>query len=159
MRLRRIVLVAVMALVALAAVPVAGANPTETGAPVAVHVSPGTGGPRTAFKVSWRNRTDIGMVGTLHRSETVQINGPQHGRCVASGGMGVPTTTAGQLVRVSLTPGRMSTTGSRTWCTGTFHGAVVEDERFTCAPPHLCPQIAIRPMTIAHFSFKVRRRG
>ena len=157
--MRRIVLIAVAAVAALAAVPVAGAIPMESETPVAAHVSPGTGSPRTAFKVSWRNPTVIGMVGMVRRSEMVEINGPHHGRCVASGGMAVPITNAGQLVRLSLMPGRMSTTGSRTWCVGTFRGTVLEDESFRCSPPHLCPEIAIRPQTIAHFSFKVRRRG
>jgi hypothetical protein len=155
--MRRIVLIAVVAFAALAAVPVAGAIPTESVTPVRVHVSPGTGGPRTSFKLRWRNPADLDMVGSVQRSETVEISAPHHSGCVASGEMGVPTTAAGQLVRLALTPGRMSTAGSKTWCTGTFRGSVLENERFTCAPPHLCPEIAIRPQTIAHFSFKVRR--
>jgi hypothetical protein len=155
--MRRIVLIALLALAALAAVPAAGAMPMQAAAPVKVHVSPGTGGPRTSFKLNWLNPSGLGMVGSLQRSETVEIDGPHHAGCVGSGEMGVPITTTNQLVRVSLSPGRMSTVGSRTWCTGTFHGSVVEDERFTCAPPHLCPEIAIRPQTIAHFTFKVRR--
>src|SRR6185312_3712767 len=100
--MRRTVLIAVVALAALAAVPVAGAIPMDSGTPVAVHVSPGTGGPRTAFKVSWRNPSEVGMVGMVRRSETVEINGPRHRRCVASGGMAVPVTNPGQLVRISL---------------------------------------------------------
>jgi hypothetical protein len=157
--MRRTVLIAVVMFAAVAAVPVAGATPMETVTPVKVHVSPGTGGPRTSFKLSWRNPADLDMVSSVLRSETVEISAPHHPGCVASGEIGVPTTTAGQLVRVALAPGRMSTAGSRTWCTGTFRGSVLENERFTCAPPHPCPQIAIRPQTIAHFSFKVRRHG
>ena len=157
--MRRIVLIGIVAFAALAAVPVAGAIPTQTVTPVTVHVSPGTGGPRTTFKLNWRNPTELGAVGSLQRSESINVSGPHHGRCVGSGEMGVPSTTAEQFVRVSLTPERMTTTDSRTWCTGTFRGTVVENERFACSPPHLCPQIAIRPQTIAHFSFKVRRRA
>ena len=53
--MRRIVLIAAMALTGLAAVPVAGAIPLQTAAPVTARVSPGTGGPRTTFTLSWRN--------------------------------------------------------------------------------------------------------
>ena len=151
-------LIAAVALTGLAAVSVAGAAPTQTTTPVKVHVSPGTGGPRTTFKLNWRNPTDVGMVGTVQRSESVEVNGPHHAHCVASGEVTVPATAADQTVRMSLAAGRMSATGSKTWCTGTFHGAVLENEHFTCSPPHLCPELAIRPQTIANFTFKVRHR-
>ena len=52
-------------------------------------------------------------------------------------------------MRLSLTPRRMSATATRTWCTGTFHGSILQTQRFACAPPHLCPLIEIRPQTIA----------
>jgi hypothetical protein len=43
------------------------------------------------------------------------------------------------------------------WCTGTFHGSVVQIVRFLCMPPRLCPMIEVRPQTIARFSFQVQR--
>ncbi len=151
---------AAIVLAALAAVPVAGAIPLQTAAPVKVHVSPGTGGPRTAFALSWHNPAQTVTVGSFQRSETVEISGPRRRGCVGSGEVDVPTTVAPQLMRLSLAPARMSTTSARKWCTGTFHGAIVQSERFACKPPaHLCPQLAIRPQTIARFTFKVQRRA
>ncbi len=62
-------------------------------------------------------------------------------------------------MRVTLTPGRMGGAGARTWCTGTFHGSIVQTERVLCGPPVLCPMLEIRPQTIATFTFKVKRRS
>jgi hypothetical protein len=159
--MRRTVLIATAAIAALAAVPVAGALTLQSPAPVKVHVSPATGGPRTAFAVSWRNPVQIGTVGSLQRSETVAIAGPKGRGCVTAGQVAVPATVAPrQLIRLSLAPARMSTTKARQWCTGTFHGIVVQSQRFACSPPtDLCPELAIRPQTIARFTFKVTRRA
>ena len=76
-----------------------------------------------------------------------------------SGQLAVPAATAQQLVRVSLTPGRMGTAAATSWCAGTFRGSIVQSEHLVCAPPHLCPMIEIRPQVIAHFTFAVRRRS
>ena len=75
--MRRIVLIGIVAFAALAAVPVAGAIPTQTVTPVTVHVSPGTGGPRTTFRLNWRNPTELGAVGSLQRSESINVSGPR----------------------------------------------------------------------------------
>ena len=157
--MRRIVIITATAVAALAAVPVAGAIPQQTTPPVAAHVTPGTGGPRTTFTLSWRNPRQTGTEESVRRSETVQITGSHHAGCVGAGELAVQPAAMQQLMRLSLTPRRMSAAGPRTWCTGTFRGSVVEDEHFACAPPHLCPLIEIRPQTIARFTFKVRRRA
>ena len=68
-------LIATAALAALAAVPAAGAIALQTTTPVKVHVTPGTGGPRTAFKVSFRSPAQTGRVGSMQRSERVEIQG------------------------------------------------------------------------------------
>jgi hypothetical protein len=161
MAMRRTLLITVAVIAALAAVPAAGAIALQTAAPVKVHVSPGAGGPRTAFAVSWRNPAQTGVIGSFQRSETVDVSGPQHRGCVSSGQIAVPATAAQQLIRMSLTPARMSTSSARKWCTGTFHGAIVQSQRFACSPPptQLCPQLEIRPQTIARFTFKVKRRA
>jgi hypothetical protein len=157
--MRRIVIIATAAVAALAAVPVAGAIPSQTTPPVAAHVTPGSGGPRTTFTLSWRNPPQTGTDVSMRRSETVKITGPRHFGCVGAGELAVQPAEVQQAMRLSLTPRRMSAAGPRTWCTGTFHGSVVEDEHFACAPPHLCPLLEIRPQTIARFTFKVRRRA
>jgi hypothetical protein len=158
--MRRTVLIATAAIAALAAVPVAGAVLLQAAAPVKVQVSPATGGPRTAFAVSWRNPAQVGTIGSLQRSETVAVNGPERPGCVTAGQVAVPATTAPQeLIRLSLAPARMSTTRAKQWCTGTFHGTILQSQRFACnPPPDLCPELEIRPQTIARFIFKVKRR-
>ncbi len=155
--MRRTVLLAIAALAAIAAVPVTAAVPVQTTRTVNAHVSPGTGGPRTKFTLTFRNPVQTGELASMQRAETVDLHGNDRPGCVWSGQMAVPAAAAQQLVQVSLTPSHMST-GAETWCTGTFRGSIVETEHVTCAPPHLCPMIAIRPQTITRFTFKVKRR-
>ena len=155
--MRRTVLIAVAAFAALAAVPAVGAIPGPTGQPVKVHVTPGTGGPRTTFTLSYPSPAQVGTLRTLQRSQFVEIHGTHRRGCVWSGQMAVPATVSSQTTRVSLTPHKMG--GAGTWCAGTFHGTIVQNVRPVCGPPLLCPQIEIRPQTIGRFSFKVKRRG
>jgi hypothetical protein len=157
--MRRIVIIATMSVAALAVVPMAGAIPRQSTPPVAAHVTPGSGGPRTTFTLSWRNPAQTGTDESVRRSETVEISGTRHSGCVGTGELAVQPAAVQQAMRLLLTPRRMSAAGPRTWCTGTFHGSVVADEHFACAPPHLCPLIEIRPQTVARFTFKVRRRA
>ncbi|HEX3976898.1 MAG TPA: hypothetical protein VHW96_11570 [Solirubrobacteraceae bacterium] len=157
--MRRTVLITTVALAALAGVPATGATAPRTAPPVNAHVTPGTGGPRTAFTLSFRSPAQTGQVGSMRRAETVEVHGTHHSGCVWSGQMAVPTAVSQQLVRVTLTPGKMGGAGARTWCTGTFHGSIVQTEHFMCGPPDLCPLLEIRPQTIANFTFKVKRRA
>jgi hypothetical protein len=157
--MRRTVLIATAALAALTLVPAAGAVALGTATPVDAHVTPGTGGTRTTFRLSFRSQVQTGQAGSMQRAETVEIHGTRHPGCVWSGQMAVPAAVTQQLVRVSLTPGTMGSAAVRTWCAGIFHGSIVQTEHFLCAPPHLCPAIEIRPQTIATFTFKVIRRA
>ncbi len=152
-------LIATTALTALAAVPIASAIPRQTMPPVTAHVTPGSGGPRTTFTLSWRNPAQTTTEESLRRSETVQISGPRHSGCVSSGQLTVQPAAVQQVMRLSLTPRRMSGTATRTWCTGTFSGSILQTQHFACAPPHLCPLIEIRPQTIGRFTFRVKRRA
>ena len=155
--MRRTVLIATSALAVLALVPAAGAVALGTATSVNAHVTPGTGGPRTTFRLSFRSLVQTGQAGSMQRAQTVEVHGTHRPGCVWSGQMAVPSAVIQQVVRVALTPGKMGGAGSRTWCTGTFHGSIVQTEHFLCAPPHLCPAIEIRPQTIATFTFKVKR--
>jgi hypothetical protein len=157
--MRRIVLIVAAALAVVAAAPAGGAVPVTIGGTVKVHVTPGTGGPRTAFNVSFRNLAQTGQVGTMHRAETIAVQGTQRRGCVWSGEMPVPAAAAQQLVRLSLAPKRMGSAGAGAWCTGTFRGSVILDEHFNCPPPQMCPMIEIRPQVIGRFSFTVKRRS
>ena len=111
------------------------------------------------FTLSWRNPGQTGNADSLQRSETVKIAGTRHSGCVGAGELAVQPAAVQQTMRLSLTPRRMSASGPRIWCTGTFHGSVLANEHFLCTPPRLCPELEIRPQTIARFTFKVRRRA
>jgi len=159
--MRLTVLVVIAALAAVGAAPVAAAVPMQTASPVKAHVSPGTGGPHTRFTLSFRTPVQTGPTGqpgSAQRSESVSVQATRHPGCVWSGEMAIPAAAAQQMVHVALTPAHMSA-GARAWCTGSFRGTVMESEHFACAPPHLCPMIAIRPQPIAQFTFTVKRRA
>src|ERR1700744_4130284 len=101
--MRRIVLIATAAVAALAVVPVAGATPQSTPTPATAHVTPGTGGPRTTFTLSWRNPGQTGNADSLQRSETVKIAGTRHSGCVGAGELVVQPAAVKQTMRLSLT--------------------------------------------------------
>ena len=119
------------------------------------------GGPRTTFTLSFRGASQIGTVGSLLRTDTVQVSGPHRAGCVWSGQMPVPSAGSLLLSRVALNPARVSDGRARSWCTGTFHGSVIQITRFMCGPPQqvICPMLEPRPQTIATFSFRVARRS
>jgi hypothetical protein len=153
------VLIVAAALAVVAAVPAGGAVPVQVGGSVKVHVTPGTGGPRTAFTISFRNPSQTGQVGTMRRNETVALSGTHRSGCVWSGQMAVPAAAAHQMVHLALAPSRMTSVETGPWCTGTFRGSLILNEHISCPPPQMCPMIEIRPQTIGHFTFKVKRRS
>ena len=152
-------LIITAALAAAVGVPAAGAIAPRIATPVRAHVTPGTGGPRTAFALTFRSPAQTGETGSMSRADTVEVHGTHHPGCVWSGQMAVLPAAAPQLTRVTLTPGKMGGGGMRTWCTGTFRGSIVQTLRVLCGPPDLCPLLEIRPQTIANFTFKVKRRS
>jgi hypothetical protein len=155
--MRRSLLIVAAGLAILAAAPLAAAIPLQTTTPVNVRVTPGTGGPRTTFRMSLRNPSQTGTIGTLERFDELNISGPRRAGCVGSGTMSLPIGAPNQVIRAALSPARMGNGRTRSWCIGTFHGSVVQTVRFICVPPHLCPLIAVRPQTIARFGFRVQR--
>ena len=155
--MRRSLLIVAAGSAILTAAPLAAAIPLQTATPVTVHVTPGIGGPRTTFKVSVRDPSQTGTMGTVERFDELNISGPRRSGCVGSGTMSLPIGAPNQVIRAALSPARMGNGRTRSWCTGTFRGSVVQTVRFICAPPHLCPMIAVRPQTIARFGFRVQR--
>jgi hypothetical protein len=152
--MRRSLLIPVAVLLAGTIVPAAGAlGISDPLTPV--HVAPGTGHPGTTFKLSLRSPDQTGASGDLRRQDTLSVAGPHRSGCVSSAHMTLPAARAHQLVSMSLKPSRL---GGR-WCQGTFKGEIDEAQRFVCDPPHLCPQLEIRPRTIARFTFRVTRTG
>lgn len=138
---------------ALAFVPAAGALTAAVAATTKVVVTPGTGGPRTKFKFSFRAPNATGVGSDWSRVNTLSVDGPEHSSCVWEGAVTLPRSPAGTMVRITLNPSRLG--GS--WCTGTFHGEVVESQRIICLPLPVdaCPQLVIAPQVIARFKFRV----
>jgi hypothetical protein len=150
--MRRGVLVLVVGM-ALAFVPAAGALTAAAAATTKVVVTPGTGGPHTKFKFSFHAPTATGLAGDWTRVNTLSVAGPDHSSCVWEGAVSLPRSPAGTMVRITLNPSHLG--GS--WCTGTFHGEVVESQRIICSPLPVdaCPQLVIAPQVIARFKFRV----
>jgi hypothetical protein len=152
---------AVLVPAAIAVVPSAGAVPGALNAgptppslsTTPVHVRPSIGGPRSAFTVTLRIPAQTGTIGQVHRSDLLTASGPRRTGCVSSVQTVLPAAPAGSMVRVRLAPRR-----GRHWCTGTFHGVIIESQSITCAggPTAACPMVMIRPQTIARFRFRVR---
>lgn len=138
---------------ALAFVPAAGAMTAAAATTTRVVVRPGTGGPHTRFRFSLRTPDSTGISGVWNRVDTLSVGHPQHSGCVWSGDIVLPRSQAGTMVRVTLNPFRLG--GS--WCTGTFHGEVIQSQRVSCGPPlvDVCPQLVVAPQVIARFTFRV----
>jgi hypothetical protein len=151
--MRRTVLIVAALVAALAVVPVAPAATSQSGQ-VPVHVSPGAGGRHTRFTFTMVLPLATGVSGSWTRFDYVEVSGPRRARCVSSGSAVFPAGSANTTARTTLNPSRLG--GS--WCTGTFHGEVIESQRTSCGPPMLiiCPQIEIAPQVIGRFTFRVR---
>jgi hypothetical protein len=151
--MRRVVLV-LTAGVVLAFVPVAGALTAAAATTTRVVVRPRTGGPHTRFRFSFRTPDSTGISGDWNRVDTLSVAHPKHSGCVSEGDAILPRSQAGATVRVTLNPARL---GGR-WCTGTFHGEIIESQRVICSPlpVDVCPQLAVVPRVIARFTFRVK---
>jgi hypothetical protein len=152
--MRRTVLILVVGIVALVAVPAIGAVTPQIW-PTKVTVTPGTGGPRTTFHFRFRTPASTGVTTPWGRADTLSVSGPKRRGCVGGGGATVPLSVAGTMMRVTLNPAHL---GGR-WCTGTFQGEIVENQRMICspAPVDVCPQLTVAPQVVARFTFRVSR--
>ncbi len=149
--MRQRVFAIVFALVALlGAVHASGAA-----AKLRVSVRPSIGKQRTSFVVRFRAPSATGSSATLRTHFEVSATARRGRRCTASVSVTMGPTERGQAVGATLTP-----KGPRhIWCARRFHGRIVEISRVVCRPltQMECPDIEIAPMTIAHFSFRVKK--
>jgi hypothetical protein len=120
-------------------------------------VTPSPGHRHTRFTVSFHTQLATGSFAGLRRTDQVSVTGPQRHGCVSSRSVAAGTRPAHALVKLHLSPG-----SGHSWCTGRYHGSVVEYQSIICGPPLrasqivVCPLLAIAPHTIARFSFRVR---
>jgi hypothetical protein len=141
----------VFALVALACVPQA----SSAAAKVRVSVTPSVGKQRTSFLVRFRAPNATGSFATVQRHFQVSAASSKGRRCSASDSVAIGPTKRGQRLHVALKPKG----ARRLWCTGKFHGRVLEISRIVCRPTAkiACPAIEIAPVTIRRFTFRVKK--
>jgi hypothetical protein len=100
-----------------------------------IEVSPGHGGSRTTFTISFRAPIDT-TIDPFNESYEMGVKGPSHSSC--AGGLSVYTSSGhglrkGQLVRVRVrAPYRRAR-----WCAGAFSGTIHE---FSVNPSSTCEQ-------------------
>jgi hypothetical protein len=153
--MRRCVLILVAGMLAVAAIPAAGAVLPGPGTSTKVSVTPGAGSPRTTFRFRFRTPDMTGIGAGWSRVNTLSVGGPTRAGCVADGTTTLPRSAAGAMVGVSMNPAHL---GGR-WCVGTFRGEIIESQRIICDPKpvYACPQLVIAPQVIARFTFRVTR--
>ncbi len=124
-------------------------------AKIRVSVRPSIGKPSTKFVIGFRAPSTTGNFSTVHTHYQVSARGSRGRRCVSSVSVAMGATQRGQQVRMTLAP-----KGSRrVWCAGRFRGTITEISKMVCRPlaDIACPEIEIGPITVARFSFRVRK--
>jgi hypothetical protein len=116
-------------------------------------VAPVPGHRHTRFTISFHTQMATGTFAGTRRTDMVSVTGPRRSGCISSRSADAGAQPANALVKVHLGPGA----GHR-WCTGLFHGAVVQYQSVICGPPQMmvCPQLVLAPRTIARFVLRVR---
>jgi hypothetical protein len=147
---RRVVLAAGLVGALATSAVAAGAAPSTR-----VSVKPGAGGPRTHFAVTFRVPVAVGTFGAVVRRDTVRVNGPRATGCASSATATLRRARKGARAKLTLGPGSVARGG---WCAGLWHGTVLESVvlRCTASPARACPQLVVRPQTIARFRFRVK---
>jgi hypothetical protein len=155
---RKVVLVAVAALIAGTAQAATPARTTTASQPT-VTVKPHTGAPTAGFTVRFTTPDQTGRAGSLERRDVISAHGPanRHG-CVNDASINAPAARANARLHVTLSPAdSVPPAGSRPrWCTGTFRGVVQELQMPVCSPPRLCPAFVILVRTVGRFTFHVQ---
>lgn len=118
-----------------------------------VTVRPGTGKPTTKFVLTFRAPARTGTIGTVRSHYQIAASGPKGKRCVTSVVATLGPTKLHAHVKVTLRPRGHG----GIWCSGRFHGRVLEYQTVVCGPATACPDIAILPQTVARFSFTVKK--
>lgn len=117
-----------------------------------VTMKPGAGKPTTKFVASFRAPARTGVFGTASSHYQLSAAGPKGKHCVSSISSNLAPTKLHAHVKVTLRPRGHG----GVWCSGKFHGKLMEFRTIVCRRINACPDIAIRPQTIARFTFRVK---
>jgi hypothetical protein len=123
-------------------------QPGRTAATIRVSVKPGVGSGRTHFGVSFRAAVTTGA--RFHNIYRVTAGNGTRSGCQSALAVVAPATKAGSTVHVVLAP-----SGSKRWCSGTFHGVVWEVIVERCPVGKACPAIEPLPSKVGKFTFRV----
>lgn len=142
-RMRRIALVALMP----AVVAASAALGASTRPPLRLTVSPQVGPPTTSFVVSFTAQKRTGRIG----SRIIRYWVIAQTSCGRHAVVEAPPSRKGRRLHVKLLPKQGS------WCEGTVSGKLTEVDGFHC--PSICAGPAVRPRTLARFTFRVVASG
>jgi hypothetical protein len=125
-----------------------------SGALAATHVTvkPGAGKPTARFVASFRAPARTGVFSTVRSHYQISAAGPKGKHCVSSTSINLGPTKLHAHVKVTLRPRGHG----GVWCSGKFHGKILEFQSIVCRRINACPDIVILPQTIARFSFTVK---
>jgi hypothetical protein len=125
------------------------------GGPTAAVVSPLVGSPTSAFTVAFRAPARTGVVGAVRLGDLLTATSASpRADCLGGVRAPVPDARRGALVHVRLAPARLG--GS--WCSGVYHGTVVELQTAVCPHGTACPTYVVLRGTVARFTLTVRGR-
>lgn len=146
---------------AAAAAPGSGAARPAGSSTTAVHVRPATGGIHTTFRLRFAIPAATGTSGSVRRTDSLVVSGPARKGCDGASEVTLGAAPAHHTFHIALAP---NAAGGH-WCTGTFHGRLMETLSPVCPPPVstrgsvMCPLYAVAPKVLARFRFKVTRTG
>lgn len=147
---RRPLLVAVLGAALLTAmIGTAGA----TGHRPAVTVSPGSGGPKGHYTVSFRAPAWAGRTATQQTTYVISASTKSRAGCQASLTRDITYARLGQMEHVRLAARGASTK----LCKGTYNGTVMLIRMAVCGPPTMvCPQVVALGRKVGTFRFRVK---
>ena len=122
------------------------------GVAVPIAVAPAVGGPATTFVLSFRAPARTGVVGSVRLRDLLTAAPISAGSsCVGQVSLPVPDARRGDIVHVRLDPKKLG----GTWCTGAYHGKVVELQSAACPRGTACPTYVRLVATLGHFSLTI----
>jgi hypothetical protein len=138
----------------VAAVAAASATAASLGPTTRVTVKPGSGTPQTRFVFSFRVPAAVGTSGSLVRTDAFSVSGPRGGHCQSGVTKTIGRAKRGKRINLTMRPAK----GRGGWCTGQWHGTVVEHSFIRCnpSPVRACPDLVVAPRVIASFKFRVK---
>jgi hypothetical protein len=138
----------------IAAVAAASATAAALGPTTRVTVKPGSGTPQTRFAFSFRVPVALGTSGSEVRSDTLSVSGPRGVHCQSRVTKTIGRAKKGKTAKLTMRPAK----GRGGWCTGQWHGTVVQHSLIRCnpSPVRACPDLVIAPRVIASFKFRVK---